>query len=222
VVRACRDHGLDLATEPVPVAPAAHYHMGGVMVDTQGRTSLPGLWAVGEVARTGLHGANRLASNSLLEALVVGAAAGEALASRCRAPAHPVRVREAVGRMEVQVAGQSWLDRGSLQASKTMAAIRSLMWQSVGLDRDAAGLHRAEVDLFDLGDAVGEGVGELGNALLVARSVVRAAMARTESRGAHFRSDFPHPSECWRQSIVFDGERMLRPHPVVASLVSSP
>jgi L-aspartate oxidase len=222
VVRACRDHGLDLATQPVPVAPAAHYHMGGVMADTQGRTSLPGLWAVGEVARTGLHGANRLASNSLLEALVVGAATGEALASRCRAPAHPVRVREAVNRTGIRIAANPWLDQIPPDVSEQLVALRSLMWSAVGLERDAAGLHRADVDLLDLSDALGVGVGEFGNSLLAARSIVRAAIARTESRGAHFRSDFPHPSACWRQSIVFDGERMLRPHPVVASLATAP
>jgi L-aspartate oxidase len=221
VARICRDHGLDLAAEPVPAAPAAHYHMGGVVVDVQGRTSLPGLWAVGEVARSGLHGANRLASNSLLEALVVGAATGDVLASRCRPPAHPVRVREAARRMGVRVAESPWLDQASPRVSGEMARVRSLMSWAVGLERDAAGLHRAEVDLLDLAGRVGRGVGELGNSLLVARSITRAAMARTESRGAHFRSDFPHPSECWRQSLVFEGQRMLRPHPVAPATASS-
>ncbi|MEJ2581471.1 MAG: FAD-binding protein, partial [Acidobacteriota bacterium] len=215
VARACADHGLDLASEPVPVAPAAHYHMGGVMVDTQGRTTLPGLWAVGEVARTGLHGANRLASNSLLEALVVGAAAGDALASKCRPPAHPVRVREVMGQKGVRVAEHPWLDQAAPDISENAAAVRSLMWQAVGLERDAAGLRRAERDLLDLAGSLERGAGEFENILLVARAVVRAATARTESRGAHFRSDFPRPSECWRQALVFEGERMLRPQSVV-------
>jgi L-aspartate oxidase len=220
VVRTCLDHGLDIATEPVPVAPAAHYHMGGVMVDVQGRTSLPGLWAVGEVARTGLHGANRLASNSLLEALVVGAATGEALASKCRPLAHPVRVREAAGRTSVRVAEYPWLDQATPEVSEKMTAIRSLMWKAVGLERDAAGLHRADVDLLNLADKAERGAGEFANGLLVAQSVTRAAVARTESRGAHFRLDFPRPSRCWRQPIVFDGERILRPHPVISATSS--
>jgi L-aspartate oxidase len=220
VVDACLDHGLDIATQPVPVAPAAHYHMGGVMVDVQGRTSLPGLWAVGEVARTGLHGANRLASNSLLEALVIGAATGEALASSCRPPAHPVRVREAAGRMSARVAEYPWLDQAPPEVSETMAATRSLMWRVVGLQRDAAGLHRADLDLLNLSDTVQLDAGEFANGLLVAQTVARAARARTESRGAHFRSDFPRPSGCWRQPIVFDGVRMLRPHPVISAASS--
>ena len=215
VARACADNGLDLASEPVPVAPAAHYHMGGVMVDTRGRTTLPGLWAVGEVARTGLHGANRLASNSLLEALVVGAAAGDALASKCRPPAHPVRVREVMGQKGVRVAEHPWLDQAAPDLSENAAAVRSLMWQAVGLERDAAGLRRAERDLLDLAGSPERGAGEFENILLVARAVVRAATARTESRGAHFRSDFPRPSECWRQALVFEGEQMLRPQRVV-------
>ena len=220
VVRACLDHGLDIATEPVPVAPAAHYHMGGVMVDMHGRTSLPGLWAVGEVARTGLHGANRLASNSLLEALVVGAATGEALASKCRPLTHPVRVREAAGRMSVRVAECSWLEQATPEVKEKMDAIRSFMWRAVGLERDAAGLHRAGLELLNVADTVDPSVGEFGNSLLVAQTLTRAAMARTESRGAHFRSDFPRPSGCWRQSIVFEGQRMLRPRPVISATSS--
>jgi L-aspartate oxidase len=161
-----------------------------------------------------------LASNSLLEALVVGAATGEALASKCRPLAHPVRVREAAGRTSVRVAEYPWLDQATPEVSEKMTAIRSLMWKAVGLERDAAGLHRADVDLLNLADKAERGAGEFANGLLVAQSVTRAAVARTESRGAHFRLDFPRPSRCWRQPIVFDGERILRPHPVISATSS--
>ena len=220
VVGLCREHGLDLAAEPVPVAPAAHYHMGGVMVDAEGRSSLPGLWVVGEAARTGLHGANRLASNSLLEALVYGAAAGEALAVECRDPAHPVRVREAASRAAVPIAAEPWLDRAGPSELKIDGLVREIMWAGAGLVRDAAGLYRAADDLSHLETMAEPGRGELDNISLVARMVVHAAATRTESRGAHYRSDFPNASTCWRQEHVFEGERMLDPHPVTPATAS--
>ena len=220
VVGLCREHGLDLAAEPVPVTPAAHYHMGGVMVDAEGRSSLPGLWVVGEAARTGLHGANRLASNSLLEALVYGAAAGEALAVECRDPAHPVRVREAASRAAAPIAAEPWLDRAGPSELKIDSLVREIMWAGAGLVRDAAGLYRAADDLSYLETMADPGLGELDNMSLVARMVVRAAATRTESRGAHYRSDFPNASACWRQEHVFEGERMLDPHPVTPATAS--
>ena len=214
VARLCGERGLDLAREPVPVTPVAHYHMGGVMVDAEGRTSVPGLWACGEVARSGLHGANRLASNSLLEALIYGAAVGEALSVAIRAPAHPLRVREVVNRAAANIAATPWLDTAPPAEEELEAALRALMWEGVGLERDGAGLRRAAEGLAELEKSIGPGSGELGNMLLVASLVVRAAAARTESRGAHFRSDIPWPCTCWRQPLVFEGERMLPPHPV--------
>ncbi len=214
VVRLCRERGLDLGREPVPVTPAAHYHMGGVMVDAVGRSSVAGLWACGEVARSGLHGANRLASNSLLEALVYGAAVGEALADRIREPAHPVRVHEAASRAAVEVADHPWLDTAPRAEREVAAAVAELMWDGVGLERDAAGLCRSAEKLAELERGAPPGRGELGNMVSVATMVVRAASARTESRGAHFRADVPWPSACWRQPLVFEGERQLPPHPV--------
>ena len=220
VVGLCREHGLDLTAEPVPVAPAAHYHMGGVMVDAEGRSSLSGLWVVGEAARTGLHGANRLASNSLLEALVYGAAAGESLAVECRDPAHPVRVREVASRAAVPVAASPWLDSSPSLFLEAERDLRALMWANAGLERDAAGLHRASLDLRDAESRTGPGRGEFDNMSLVAQMVVRAAATRTESRGAHYRSDFPNPAACWRQEHVFEGERMFDPRPVTPTTAS--
>jgi L-aspartate oxidase len=216
-VRLCREHGLDLSAAPVPVAPAAHYHMGGVVVDAEGRSSLPGLWVVGEAARTGLHGANRLASNSLLEALVYGAAAGEAFAAECGPPVHPVRAREAVSRAEMEVAASPWLGDSPPALAESEADLRALMWANAGLERDAASLHLAAFDLREAKATAARGRREFDNSLLVARMVVRAARNRTESRGAHFRSDFPNPRAYWRQELVFKGERMRDPHPVVAA-----
>jgi L-aspartate oxidase len=216
----CREHGFDLATEPVPITPAAHYHMGGVMVDAKGHSSLPGLWAVGEVARTGLHGANRLASNSLLEGLVYGAAAGEALAAGARAPVHPMLAREAAGRREVQVAASPWLDGASADDREVEQRLRTIMWDGVGLVRDAALLKRASIELEELESTTEPGRGELDNMLSVAQMVNRAAMIRTESRGAHHRYDTPSSSPCWRQPLIAVGDRFLDPHPVVPAIAS--
>jgi L-aspartate oxidase len=217
VVGLCRDRGFDLPSRPVPVAPAAHYHMGGVAVDRDGRTSVHGLWACGEVARTGLHGANRLASNSLLEALVYGAAVGDALATRCRSAVHPVRARDTVSRLAVPVAERPWLVDASDNEAELARKIRDVLWMHVGLERDAAGLQRAAADLAVWAMLPDRGLGELGNMALAARMIVRAAAARTESRGAHCRSDFPWTQTCWLQPLVFQGETMLSPHPVTAA-----
>ncbi len=220
VVGLCREHGFELAAEPVPVTPAAHYHMGGVMVDERGHSSLPGLWAVGEIARTGLHGANRLASNSLLEGLVYGAAAGEALAAGARQPVHSMRAREAAGRLALGVADSPWLADADGSERELEERLREIMWQHVGLVRDAAGLKRAAIELEELEAFGGVGRGELANLLAVARMVNRAATIRTESRGAHHRSDTPSASPCWRQPLVAVGDRFLDPHPVVPAIAS--
>ncbi len=216
VVQLCREHGFDLLRGPVPVTPAAHYHMGGVVVDACGRTSVPGLWACGEVARTGLHGANRLASNSLLEALVYGAAVGEALAESCRRPAHPLRARDAFSRSAQTVADEPRIDKSSIGHAAFLRRLGDVMWRGVGLERDASGLLRAAMGLDDLEADLRGGLGEISNMLLVARMVVRAATARTESRGAHRRTDFPSSDACWQQTLYFEGVRMLHPQPVIS------
>ncbi len=205
VVGLCRERGLDPMRQPVPVSPAAHYHMGGVVVDAEGRTSVPCLWACGEVAFTGLHGANRLASNSLLEAAVYGAAVGRALRT-----VRPTAVGMPPG--ATVVAPSPWLGADP-SSTASAAAVRDLMWRHVGLARHAGGLRRA---LDELDGITAGGAGELASMLTVAQLVARAATARTESRGAHYRSDFPSPYACWRQDLAFEGERMVDPHPVAA------
>ncbi len=167
--------GLDPRLDPLPVAPAAHYFMGGVAAGPDGRTAMPGLWAVGEVAATGAHGANRLASNSLLEGLVFGElVAGSAAAVPAAA------VPDAV-----------WLPVRPDGGEDVVGEVRALMEEYVGVVREAAGLRAA---VKRLGELAGRPLSRASrNAVEVAALVSAAALARTESRGAHFRTDFPEP-----------------------------
>lgn len=188
IAQACRQAGLDLATDRIPVSPAAHYIMGGVETDLHGRTSLPGLFAAGEVACTGVHGANRLASNSLLEGLVFGGRAARAMAGPAQAAQWP-HGAEAV---RVEPAARAPVPTG--------AGVRDLMWRQAGLVRDREGLSDA---VAQLGTWVS---GALARVADVPRSgpdayaaslatvgflIARAALRRTESRGAQFRADAP-------------------------------
>jgi L-aspartate oxidase len=193
--RVVREHGLDWARTPIPVTPAAHYLMGGVVADLHGRTTLPGLYAVGEVARTGVHGANRLASNSLLEGAVFGARAGDVLAPDAASGAWPVPASgdtPGSGRFEPDPpeSGRS-PERGHAPFSR--AALQRLMWTDAGLERTATGLERAASVLAAWRDAAQPATGwsaiEDANLLLVAEAVVHAARSRTESVGAHYRAD---------------------------------
>ncbi len=171
-------YGIDPARAPLPVTAAAHYHMGGVTVDADGRTTLPGLWACGEVACTGLHGANRLASNSLLEAVVCGQAVGAALAAtQLRAHATPL-----VSGFEARLpddADQRW------------QRLRERMWEAMGPVRNATDLGaalaatHADVATMSSGDVL------LRDRFNLAAAMLAAALARRESRGAHWRSDYP-------------------------------
>jgi L-aspartate oxidase len=209
VLELCLERGLDPRRAPLPVAPAAHYHMGGVVVDRSGRTSIAGLWACGEVAHTGLHGANRLASNSLLEALVFGARVGEELAAAGTFPgAQPPELPLVRG------AGSPWLDSAGAPLADRL---RRVMWTDVGLERTAPGLRFALSELRRLELEAPAGPGELCNLLTVAALVARAAWARTESRGAHFRSDVPWQDPHWRQDLVFEGLEPVAPRPVAVA-----
>ncbi len=208
IAEACAKFGLDITSDRIPVRPGAHYMIGGVTVDRQGRTSLPGLWAAGEATSSGLHGANRLASNSLLEGLVYGAHAGEA-ASRSAA--------ESVNKLEaLPIQHPVHAHNESFDVADVRVSLKSLMGRWAGVERDAEGLREAEDSIRSFAayvmarqfDTV-EGW-ELQNMLLVASCTVRAALVRTESRGVHFRSDFPQvDDENWRrhlsQQIDVDG-----------------
>ena len=198
VAALCAEHGLDLAKDPIPVTPAAHYAIGGALTDMAGRTTLPGLFAVGECAATGAHGANRLASNGLLEAAVLAAGAAEALRGDLDDwPDGPVA--HAVPVPEITRAGAG-----------ARRALQSAMWQGVGVERDAPGLARAARDLAQVPDGTGHAT---DNLLLVARLAAAAGKLRTESRGAHFRSDHPgaDPRQARRIAWVGD-EPFILPH----------
>ncbi|HEY0512746.1 MAG TPA: L-aspartate oxidase [Thermoanaerobaculia bacterium] len=201
----CQAHGLDPRTEPIPVAPAAHYHMGGIAVDDRGRTSLPGLWACGEVAATGAHGANRLASNSLLEALVFGARVADDLR------AAPLSSRTPRGRL----AAGATSGLAAPGDAELTAALRRLMWEKVGLVRDEAGLTTAAAELRRLAAAHPRASGEARNLLGIGRLVTAAALERRESRGGHYRSDFPESDPAWQRRLFLtaapDGSARFEP-----------
>ncbi len=188
IYASCQAAGIDPVTDVIPVAPAAHYHMGGVATDLRGRSTVAGLWAVGECASTGLHGANRLASNSLLEAIVMGARVAEDIArgveGRVVLPAAAVAtaVLPTDRRDEAAIATRS---------AAMIAELRALMDRDVGVVRTHDGLWRAKLALHDLTASAGHPTGTVGNALTAARFIIEAALARLESRGGHYRSDAP-------------------------------
>lgn len=176
----CWAAGIDPARELIPVAPAAHYHMGGIATNHAGRTSIPGLWAVGEVASTGLHGANRLASNSLLEAVVFGSRAATDIAS--------LSGGAAPGRADLRLIGRSRVDSDA--RAEAIGALRRLMSRYAGVVRDGPGLRYVMSTLAGIaGEARGDTL--VANMALAARFLTGAALLRLESRGSHMRRDFP-------------------------------
>ena len=198
---ACLGSGLDWAKQPIPVAPAAHYWMGGIHTDVWGRSSVPGLFAVGEVANTGVHGANRLASNSLLESLVFAWRAAQLLVEEAHsAISHwPAPGGEDDLLRPFETASTSDTEGQKLPSRE---ALQQLMWSAAGISRDAAKLTSA-LDQLKRWHVEGDSVHgrETANLLLLARAVVTAALAREESRGAHFRTDFAETLEGQRRRI---------------------
>ncbi len=195
ISKVCQEFGLDLTRDRIPVRPGAHYMIGGVTVDLAGRTTLPGLWGAGEATSSGLHGANRLASNSLLEGLYYGIRAGRGASQAALAIPDDFRVIPLESDWPRLTAERDDLNLIDLQNS-----LSSIMWRNVGIRRDEAGLAAAatQVDFWDryvsLREFSSTSGWELQNMLLVARLMIESARARNESRGVHFRSDFPHPN----------------------------
>ena len=204
IYHTCVDAGLDMSRDRIPVSPAAHYTMGGVRTNHWGETTVPGLYAVGEVACTGVHGANRLASNSLLETVVFAKRAVERL---FEAPGDP---------SDVPPPPQPTADAGPLPRREDCtgepglldgAALRELMWNRAGIVRDGPGLAEAaqrlarwEMMLPVANDRAGH---ELRSMVTCGRLIVEAALTREESRGAHYRSDFPDLRDGWRRHLVY-------------------
>ena len=204
----CTSVGLDLTEDLIPVGPAAHYIMGGVDTDEWGRTSLAGLYAAGEVACTGVHGANRLASNSLLEGLVFGARAAEAM----QLSAEAAEIKSGRVRAEGSGLRVEGMDEGPPPLALSpqplaLTDVRTLMWRSAGLFRDRDGLQRAVSALEAAGSAATAPSTVEGwrdrNLLTVARLIARAALRREESRGGHFRQDFPQRDDArWKVHVT--------------------
>ncbi len=193
----CLESGIDPARDQIPVAPAAHYLMGGVKTDRWGRTSLPGLFACGEAARTGVHGANRLASNSLLEGLVFGRRAAFAAAGEAPGEAPGSAEPEAAARAGEALIREAPSADARPPIEELRAKLQDVMWEQVGLARNATGLSQALREIDGLRQRLGApdpfdgGAVELSNLLTVARLATQAALDRRESRGAHYRRDFP-------------------------------
>jgi L-aspartate oxidase len=200
--KVCRGFGLDITRDLIPIRPGAHYMVGGVTVDLDGLTTVPGLWAAGEVTSSGLHGANRLASNSLLEGLVFGAACGRGAAAAAGKMPDSFTALPLRARFEPET-------DGSLDVADITNSLRSLMVRNMGVVRDRAGLEEARRDVdfwcryvlareFD-----SQAAWELQNLLTVARLMIGSALAREESRGVHYRSDFPARDDAhWQRHVV--------------------
>jgi L-aspartate oxidase len=217
----CGQFGLDLARDRIPVRPGAHYMIGGVKVDDSGRTDIPGLFAAGEVTSSGLHGANRLASNSLLEGLVYGARAGETAAAEVLAEAarggDEFRVPSIAQPKASADGGDAGLDLADIRNS-----LRSLMWRHVGVERSGDSLAEALATVegwcrYVLPQQFADPQGwQLQNMLEVARLMIRGAIRREETRGVHFRGDHPDTSAAWRTHIAWHrgaAEPRLEPLP---------
>jgi L-aspartate oxidase len=200
IYRFCLDHGLDIARELIPVAPAAHYIMGGVKTNNWGETNIAGLFAVGETACTGVHGANRLASNSLLEAVVFS----QKIVERTAEGAKP----ETSGTGRNTAVRNSFNERPVVESvpAPSLSALQQLLWDKVGIIRNKEDLTEVTDVLANWQECLVQPVDrpshELSNLVTTGRLVTEAALLREESRGAHFRSDVPKSLARWQRHII--------------------
>jgi L-aspartate oxidase len=204
IYRTCKSHGIDITAEPIPVSPAAHYIMGGIRTDLWGATNIPGLFAAGETACTGVHGANRLASNSLLEGLVYGERAGLAAARYVRQHSnrHLVVPPATLRRLE-----KDHDEAPFPHTAEMRAALRKMMWEKVGIVRNRKDLSTALRQLQHMNKTMKGGgpdrsVFELRNMITASLLITRSALSRRNSVGAHFRYDFPGKGMNWRKRTV--------------------
>ncbi len=214
IVAQCEKFGLDITKEKIPVRPGAHYMMGGITVDHEGRSTLPGLWAAGEVASTGLHGANRLASNSLLDALVFGESCGRFSSAAARAARDDYRVQPIFDQEEETSQPSGTTEEEKIDLDDITNSLKSVMWRHAGVIRNAEGLDEAvencrRLSNYVLGRQFDTAKGwELQNLLLLGQLVLQGALLREETRGAHNREDFPemNPSLAHRHFTFQAGE----------------
>jgi len=198
----CMRYNIDIAEELIPIRPAAHYAMGGVRTDLDGRTSVPGLYAAGEVACTGVHGANRLASNSLLEGLVYGARAARAMRARMQPT---LSASTLAPQASVQPNGRT------ADVDEFIQRVQSLMWQNVAVVRAGKALRQTLADLTSIETTIPKATGrrahEAANILQTGMLITRCALARQESRGAHYRLDYPIKDDAkYKKHSVVQGE----------------
>lgn len=237
IIQVCQKWGVDVFKQPIPVAPAAHYWMGGIVTDLQGQTSIPGLYAVGEVTSTGVHGANRLASNSLLECLVFGAQFASLGKSFQR---HDESISTARSATKAIQADEWQKDEAVLE--RIHQALPVLMWNNAGICRDAEHLESAIAQVRDWrygfdrlsvtrtltslevgvtlslpSVRIGQSIrrwAETQNLLDNAYLILRSALFRTESRGGHYRIEYPHTDPNWQVHTLVRGEDWLRSQPI--------
>ena len=191
ILALCQARGIDPRRDLIPVTPAAHYMMGGIVTDLCGRSSLKRLYAVGEVSRTGVHGANRLASNSLLEGLVFAERVARDVAQQAPLSAVPRQAKWTVPVLK---------DRGAAQVAADI--IREIMWRDAGVIRTATALRSARARLADIEKRLPTGATEEMNLVQTAQLIVEGALQRKESRGGHYRSDFPRAKGAWRKRHI--------------------
>ncbi|MFH1964659.1 MAG: L-aspartate oxidase [Acidobacteriota bacterium] len=194
VMSNCRAAGLDPSKDLLPVVPAAHYHIGGIFTDSDGRSSVPGLWACGEAAATLIHGANRLASNSLLEALIVGGRVAGSIKDTCESTSSGTEPREIL----TALTGEAF--------PGIRERVAGIMWERVGLLRSEKSLSSALAELDELDETLGERLSEEKNIVTVGKLIARSALIRRESRGVHYRIDYTESDPLWDKHICLEGD----------------